>query len=54
MPSPSSPIPARFAWFQLFYTFLGGTCFVLARRWTGSILPSIASHMGANFFAWLG
>jgi membrane protease YdiL (CAAX protease family) len=47
-------IPPRFAAFQMFYTFWGGICFLLARRWTGSILPGIASHMGANFFAWAG
>lgn len=47
-------IPAAFAGFQLFYTFLGGMCFLLARRWTGSILPGVASHMAANFCAWAG
>jgi membrane protease YdiL (CAAX protease family) len=40
--------------FQLLYTLLGGAWMLLARQWTGSILPGVATHMAVNFIAWKG
>jgi membrane protease YdiL (CAAX protease family) len=37
--------------FQLAYTFAGAVWVGLARQWTGSILPGVATHMAVNFIA---
>lgn len=47
-------IHSSFVVFQLGYTFLGGVCFLLARKWSGSVLPGLACHMACNFLAWAG
>ncbi len=47
-------IDASYVAFQLIYTFVGGAWVLLARQWTGSVLPGIATHMAVNFVAWKG
>jgi membrane protease YdiL (CAAX protease family) len=47
-------IAASYVIFQLIYAFVGGAWTLLARQWTGSILPGIVVHMMVNFIAWKG
>ncbi|MCO6439189.1 MAG: CPBP family intramembrane metalloprotease [Phycisphaerae bacterium] len=39
--------------FQLLYTTVGGAWILLARQYTGSILPGVLTHMACNFIGWL-
>ncbi|MFQ5411104.1 MAG: lysostaphin resistance A-like protein [Phycisphaerae bacterium] len=47
-------IKAEYVAFQLTYTFVGGAWVLLARQWTGSVLPGLATHMAVNHVAWKG
>lgn len=47
-------IATSYVIFMLVYTFVYGAWMLLARQWTGSILPGIVVHMMANFIAWKG
>ena len=44
---------ASYVAFQLLYTSLGGAWVLLARQWTGSIIPGLLTHMACNFISWL-
>jgi membrane protease YdiL (CAAX protease family) len=44
-------VSAGFVLFQLTYTFLGFVWVGLARQWTGSVLPGMATHMVINYLA---
>jgi membrane protease YdiL (CAAX protease family) len=43
--------PKEYMLFQFLYTFLGGWWMWQMRRWTGSVLPSLANHMLVNWLA---
>ena len=44
-------IAASYVSFQLLYTLLGGAWMLLARQWTGSVIPGILTHMSCNFIS---
>ncbi len=47
-------IGAAFVCFQLTYTFIFCVWILLARQWTGSIIPVTLTHMAANYISWKG
>lgn len=49
-----SGIAPAYVTFQLLYTFAFYNLMLLPRRWTGSILPVVITHMAVNFLAWMG